>query len=96
MLSIDFIKKGVCDVVCEYPSVRKVELFGSYAKRAEKEGSDGDLLVEFITPAVSLLTLSSLKRNLEEHLSTPVDLLHAPLPDNSFINVEKAVTLYER
>ncbi len=96
MLSTDAIKQGVCSVVRNYPTVRKVDLFGSYAQSAQRESSDVDLLIEFSTPAVSLLTLSALRRKIESNLAVPVDLLHAPLPENSFIDIGKVVTLYEK
>lgn len=96
MLSMSSIKGGVCDVACTYPTVKKVDLFGSYARNAAIESSDADLLVEFSTPAVSLLTLSSLRRAIEQSLNVSVDLLHAPLPDDSFLDVDKVVTLYEK
>lgn len=75
---------------------KKVDLFGSYARNAAIESSDVDLLVEFSTPAVSLLTLSSLRRAIEQSLNVSVDLLHAPLPDDSFLDVDKVVTFYEK
>ena len=96
MLSTDAIKNGVCSVVRNYPIVKKVDLFGSYARRTQQESSDVDLLIEFSTPAVSLLTLSALRRKIESNLAVPVDLLHAPLPENSFLDIDKVVTLYEK
>ena len=96
MLSTDALKNGVCSVVCNYPIVKKVDLFGSYARHTQQESSDVDLLIEFSTPAVSLLTLSALRRKIESNLAVPVDLLHAPLPENSFLDIDKVVTLYEK
>ena len=96
MLSTDTINNSVCDVVRDYPTVKRVDLFGSYAQCAQRESSDVDLLVEFSTPAVSLLTLSALHRRIESALAVPVDLLHAPLPEDSFLDVDKVVTLYEK
>ncbi len=96
MLSTESIKNGVYDVVRNYPTVRKVDLFGSYARHTQRESSDVDLLVEFSTPTVSPLTLSALRRKIEENLAVPVDLLHAPLPESSFLDIDKVVTLYEK
>lgn len=96
MLSTDTVKNNVCDVVRDYPTVRRVDLFGSYAQRTQRESSDVDLLVEFSTPAVSLLTLSALRRRIESALAVPVDLLHAPLPEDSILDIGKVVTLYEK
>lgn len=50
-----------------------------------------DLLVEFDSPAVSLVKLNALKYDLEDALGLPVDVVHAPLPAGSMITVGKAV-----
>ena len=72
------IKDSVNTVSREYP-LRRVELFGSYATGKNTPHSDVDLLVEFLQPHVSLLTLSALKFRMEELLGTEVDIVHAPL-----------------
>ncbi|MDR3271035.1 MAG: hypothetical protein LBT32_05980 [Peptococcaceae bacterium] len=53
-------------------------------------------LVEFNTPTISLIKLSGLKQRLEIQLGLHVDLVHAPIPDNSYIKVNKEVVVYER
>jgi predicted nucleotidyltransferase len=70
--------------------------FGSYAEGAHTKTSDVDLIVEFLTPAVSLITLSSLKYRLEEELNTEVDIIHGPLKQDSFITLGKVVSVYEQ
>ena len=51
-------------------------LFGSRAKKLEKEDSDYDLLVEFSSQKkYTLLDLVSLKRSLEDQLHKPVDIV---------------------
>ncbi|WP_302963845.1 nucleotidyltransferase family protein [uncultured Adlercreutzia sp.] len=95
MLSIDSIAEGVRDVAAEYP-VERIQLFGSYAQNCAREESDVDLLVEFTSLAVSLLTLSALRNRLENRLGVSVDLVHVPLPQGSFLDTGKTVTLYER
>lgn len=72
-------------------SLRKVHIFGSYAENRATEASDLDLLVEFEQPVVSLITLNSLKYDLEDALSLPVDIIHAPLLKNSMIQPQKLV-----
>ena len=72
-------------------SLRKVHIFGSYAENRATEASDLDLLVEFEQPIVSLITLNSLKYDLEDALGLPVDIIHAPLPKNSMIQPQKLV-----
>lgn len=94
MLSIQEIKKGVGEAATEYP-IKKVELFGSYAEGVNHEKSDIDLLVEFMTSAVSLLTLSGLKLRLEELLGIEVDVIHAPLNEDALITLGKVVPIYE-
>lgn len=72
-------------------SLRRVHVFGSYAENRATESSDLDLLVEFDQPAVSLITLNALKYDLEDTLGLPVDVIHAPLPQNSMIQPQKVV-----
>jgi predicted nucleotidyltransferase len=76
--------------------VTKLGLFGSFARNEATEGSDLDLLVEFIQPNVSLWTISSLKCDLEDELNMPVDVIHAPLPQKSIIKIGKTIPVYER
>ena len=95
MLDIAEIAIGVQEVAADYP-VERVELFGSYAQDRATEKSDVDLLVEFTSLAVSLLTLSSMRRKLEQRLGVSVDLVHLPLPEGSFLEVGDTVMLYER
>ena len=93
MLSVRDIEKGVLVALEGYP-VKRVQLFGSYASGSQGESSDVDLIVEFDTDAVSLLTLSALRQRIEDALGVPVDLVHGPLPEGSFLEVGEAVELY--
>ena len=93
MLTIDQIENAAAIVAKEFP-VTKIELFGSYARGNNKPESDVDLLVEFDTDAVSLLTLSAIRFRFEDILGVPVDLVHAPIPENSIIELDKVVPLY--
>ncbi len=95
MLDIETIAKGVRESVRDYP-VKKIELFGSYAENRQTERSDVDLLVEFTSLAVSLLMIASLRNRLENSLGVSVDLVHAPIPEDSILEVGKRVTLYEQ
>lgn len=94
MLDIEKIREGVHTVVSEYP-IKKVELFGSYAEGTNNEKSDIDLLVEFVTPTVSLLTLNALKYRLEEIYNISVDVVHGPIDKNTLISIGKVVSLYK-
>lgn len=95
MLDIETIAKGVQESIRDYP-VKKIELFGSYAENRQTEESDVDLLVEFTSLAVSLLMIASLRNRLENSLGVSVDLIHAPIPEDSILEVGKRVTLYEQ
>ena len=93
MLSVQQIKDSVKIASLEYP-LRRVELFGSYASGKNTPQSDVDLLVEFIQPRVSLLTISSLKCRMEELLGTDVDIIHGPLPEDSMLELDRRIPLY--
>ena len=93
MLTVQKIEGCVRVASREYP-LRKVELFGSYASGKNTPQSDVDLLVEFVQPRVSLLTLNALKLRMEELLGTEVDIVHGPLPEDSMLEVDRRVTLY--
>lgn len=93
MLTIPQIAQAVKTVAKEF-NIKRVSLFGSYAEERNTPQSDVDLLVEFFLPAVSLFTLADIKNRLEELLSVDVDIIHAPLPQNSLINPEKVVEIY--
>ena len=93
MLNLQQIKDGVHIAAQEYP-IKKAELFGSYANGDYHAESDVDLLLEFSTPSVSLLTLNAVKYRLEEILKTAVDVIHGPLPENSMIEIDRRISLY--
>ena len=95
MVTFDLLSQCVQDAAQRFP-IKRVDLFGSFAKGCANEDSDIDLLVEFDQDAVSLLTLSALKASLEDAIDAPVDLIHGPLPEDSFLDVKDAVALYER
>ena len=65
-------------------------------KNVRPKKRDVDLLIEFTSIAVSLLLLASLRDRLEKDLGTSVDIVHAPIPDGSILDVGKTVTLYEQ
>ena len=73
----------------------RAELFGSYANGTNRPDSDVDLLLEFKSPRISLLTLSAIKYRLEDILKTDVDVIHGPLPSDSMIVIDRKVALYE-
>jgi len=93
VLTVQQIADSVGVASREY-SLRKVELFGSYASGKNTPKSDVDLLVEFTQPRVSLLTISSLKFRMEDLLGTDVDIVHGPLPEGSMLEVGRRIPLY--
>jgi len=92
MLTHEKIVETVEKAAREFP-LTKVSYFGSYAEGRATEESDLDLLVEFEKPAVSLLTLIKLKHYLEEKLAKPIDVIHAPLPQGSILEIGKVVNI---
>ena len=93
MLSHEMIREKVHMIAPAYP-LKKVSYFGSYASGKQTSASDLDVLVEFLTPSVSLIMLSDLKNRLEDELRIPVDVIHYPLPEGAFIDIGKAVPVY--
>ena len=74
---------------------RRVSYFGSYAQGTATSKSDLDILVEFDTPGISLLTLIDFKDQLEQRLGIPVDVVHGPVPEGSMIEIKEIVPVYE-
>jgi predicted nucleotidyltransferase len=72
-------------------SLTKMSYFGSYAEGRATENSDLDVLVEFDTPSVSILTIIGLKNFLENELHKPVDVIHVPIPKGALIEIGKTV-----
>lgn len=83
------------DIVLKYP-IKKISLFGSYADGTANHHSDIDLLVEFLPSNISLITLSSIKCEIEDRLNKKIDLIHYPIDDSAFINIDKVVNIYEQ
>lgn len=95
MLTISEIKSSIFDIAARYP-IKKLSLFGSYAFGNPKEDSDVDMLVEFIAPNISLFMLSEIKEEIESRLKKRVDLIHAPIEEDSLIKIDKVVEIYEQ
>ena len=93
MVTILDITQAINSVAKKY-DIKKIMLFGSYAEGTNTQTSDVDLLVEFNSEYVSLLTIASLKIELEELLNIQVDIIRFPIPEGSLINPEKVVPIY--
>ena len=91
-MTVEDIRAFVSQIAERY-HISKVLLFGSRANETNRPDSDVDLIVEFSVP-VSLLTISSLKCELEEQLKLGVDVIHGPLRSDDMIAVDKVVELY--
>ena len=92
MLTEETIRK-VIDELKFVHDLRTVSIFGSYAEGRATANSDLDLLVEFESPAVSLIKLNALKYDLEDTLDISVDVIHAPLPEGSMIHLGKMIRI---
>lgn len=95
MLTINQIKDSITEIVIKYP-VKKLSLFGSYADGSASEDSDLDILIEFLSPDVSLFMLSEIKNEIESKLNREIDLIHAPVDEHSLIKIDKVVDIYEQ
>jgi len=93
--TIDEIKKITVPVAQKY-GVKKLALFGSYARGEQKETSDIDFIIE--KGRIKGLEFFGFINNLEDELGIPVDVLTYPSIQNSFIIDDIAayeVVLYE-
>ena len=54
------------------------------------------MLVEFFAPNVSLFMLSDIKEEMESKLKKEVDLIHAPIGEDSLIRINRVVDIYEQ
>lgn len=93
MLTIEQISKITSEIAHEY-DVKRIILFGSYADGSNTPQSDIDLLVEFNSENVSLLTIASLKYRLEDLFGINVDVIHYPLDKDAMIIPKRMVEIY--
>ena len=92
MLTIEEIKKTVKKIAPQY-NLKKVTLFGSRANGNAKENSDVDLIVDF-PEGSSLITLISLKYDLEDLFGLPVDVVSRGGLAGSILEIEKEIEIY--
>ena len=72
-MDVATIKQAVTPIARSY-GVKRIYLFGSYAKGNANENSDVDLLVEKGNP-LSLLKLSGMRQSVQDALQLSVDLV---------------------
>lgn len=82
LLTIDYIKFVVGNIAKQY-GVKRVYLFGSYAKNTATTQSDIDLLIEKGKP-ISLLDLSGMRIKFEDQLKTSIDLITTDGTESEF------------
>jgi len=95
MTDISTIRRTITPIARSY-GVKRIYLFGPYAKGTANEKSDIDLLVEKGKP-MSLLKLSGMRLSLQDALKLPVDLLTTSGIDSEFYDgiSETKILLYE-
>ncbi|WP_347707785.1 nucleotidyltransferase domain-containing protein [Eubacterium sp. 1001713B170207_170306_E7] len=74
MLDVNRIKDVVVPLARKY-GVRKIYLFGSYARGEAEQNSDIDLKVDNGDHPIGLFALSGLRLEIREQLGKPVDLV---------------------
>ena len=101
MRTVGEIQKSVLEGVERYNSnaaankrIVRIELFGSYAEGSATDESDIDLLIEFATPHVGLFGLAAALEAMEEATGMSVDVVQAPLPADSLLEIGRLVPLY--
>jgi len=87
----------ICSAIAktaEIHPIKKVSYFGSFAEGRATSKSDLDILIEFHKPRISLFVLSAIKLDLEDLLNVSVDVIHAPLPEDSLIKPKEVILAY--
>ena len=81
MLTIEQIKDTVTDYFKDKP-VKKIYIFGSYARGEAREDSDIDLGIELEDVKMSLWQYIGMAMGLEEIIHTKIDLVEIKLMHN--------------
>lgn len=94
--TIEDIKKIIYIIALKY-GVERVVLFGSYARGEENRNSDIDLLIDK-GEIKGLFQFTAFKRELEENLKKPVDVLTKGALNEEFLNRinKEEIVLYEK
>lgn len=74
MKAIEILKKNE-DIIKQKYGIKKIGVFGSFARGEEKEGSDVDVLVEFVDNFENFDNYIELKYFLEDLFGRKVDLV---------------------
>ena len=94
--NIDEIKEIAVPIAQKY-GIKRLSLFGSYARGDAKEDSDLDFIIDK-GELRGLIQYNSLVRNFEEKFNCHVDLITTGVSDKEFLNtiLKDEVLLYER
>lgn len=95
MLTLNEIKKDIIDISKKY-GVKKVVLFGSYARNNQNKNSDIDLRIDR-GKIKGLFELSGYRLDLEEKLNMKVDVITTESLDDNFLDEIKKeeVVIYD-
>ena len=98
-ISIPFIKKCLSDIMENFPKkkeVKKIYLFGSYARGEENFASDIDIRME-LTGNISFFDIVEISDSLERKTGKKIDLVTSNNLDERFYNEIKKdeICLYE-
>lgn len=93
ILNVGIIRRAAIKVAEQYPEITRMSLFGSRAGMEYREDSDVDILFES-SESISLIKQTEIRLRLEEELGMSVDLVHGPLTENSFLEIDKEIVLY--
>lgn len=74
MNAIDLLRKNESEIKKKF-GVKKIGIFGSFARGEEKDGSDIDVLVEFKEDCKTFDNYMDLKFTLEDLFSRKIDLV---------------------
>jgi len=96
MMGINEIKRISVPIAQKY-GVKKLVLFGSYARGEQKNTSDIDFWIEK-GDIKGFVRLAGFQRELEENLSMPVDVLTIGALSDEFLNriKKEEIVIYER
>ena len=95
MLTINEVKEKTKDIFLLYP-VKKVSVFGSFARGEMSEGSDIDMLIQ--DSNIGIMDTSNLRNRLEDALHNNIDLVfESDLSDVfKFLIKDDEVVIYEK
>ena len=89
LLQVLVIKQAVLKVIADYEGIKKVVLFGSRAEGRYRDDSDVDLMFES-----TLMTQAEIRLRLEDELGLNVDLVHGPIKEDAFLEIDREVEIY--